>query len=46
MLLDDIDADRWIDGVAVSVAEPLRLAAPLVVKEGAASLAAIKANVI
>lgn len=40
------DADRISDGAAVSVDEPLRLAAPVVVVLGAASLAAIKATVI
>lgn len=42
-----IDALACIDGNAVSVAIPVRLAAPLVgASEGAASLAAIKATVI
>lgn len=42
-----IDALVCIDGNAVSVAMPVRLAAPLVdASDGAASLAAIKATVI
>jgi hypothetical protein len=40
------DADRINDVAAVSVDEPLRLAAPVTVVLGAASLAAIKATVI
>ncbi len=46
VLLVDIDEARTKVGEALDVAEPLRLAAPFVVVEGAASLAAIKANVI
>jgi hypothetical protein len=46
VLLELNDAVRMNDGAAVSVDEPLRLAAPVVVVDGAASLAAIKATVI
>ncbi len=46
VLLDDKDADLTNVGDAFSVAEPLRLAAPVTVVLGAASLAAIKATVI
>jgi hypothetical protein len=46
VLLALSDADRVNNGATVSVDEPLRLAAPVVVVLGAASLAAIKANVI
>lgn len=46
VLLELIDAERTKDGDADSVDEPLRLAMPVVVVDGAASLAAIKATVI
>jgi hypothetical protein len=46
VLLELIDADLSNLTDAVSVDEPLRLAAPVVVVDGAASLAAIKATVI
>jgi hypothetical protein len=46
VLLELNAADRAKLGVAVSVDEPVRLAVPLLVSDGAASLAAIKATVI